>query len=139
VDPGLLALEAVECSEEITKNWKLFNKGKKPSEVVKFLNETLGAVPLVPGFKCFPTLMFVVRNHMDVFKVHDINSKQKPSIEEHIKAIKEIYSKTNWSFTLAEFLNKKEGDFLVYESIEEAKNYGPIYKECKQKIQELWK
>jgi len=29
VDPGLLSLDAVECSEEITKSWKLFNKGKK--------------------------------------------------------------------------------------------------------------
>jgi len=104
------------------------------------LNDNLGAEPNVVGFKCLPTLMFFVRNHMDTFKqFFDINAKQKPTIEDHIKVVKEIYKKTHWSFTLAEFLNKKEGDFLIYESIEEAKNYGPIYQECKQKIQELWK
>jgi len=139
VDPGLLSLAEVECSKEITNSWKLFNKGKKPSEVVKQLNESLGAEPNVTGFKCFPTLMFQVKNHMDVFRTFDINNKQKPTVEDHIKAIKETYQKTSWSFSLAEFLNKKEGDFLIYESIEEAKNYGPIYKDCKQKIQELWK
>eukprot|EP01091_Cochliopodium_minus_P000896 TRINITY_DN1079_c0_g1_i1.p1 TRINITY_DN1079_c0_g1~~TRINITY_DN1079_c0_g1_i1.p1 ORF type:complete len:486 (+),score=194.64 TRINITY_DN1079_c0_g1_i1:112-1569(+) len=139
VDPGLLSLAEVECSKEITGAWKLFNKGKKPTEVVKQINESLGAEPNVVGFSSFPTLMFQVKNHMDVFKTFDINNKQKPSIEDHIKAIKETYQKTSWSFSLAEFLNKKEGDFLIYESIAEAKNYGPIYAECKQKIQELWK
>jgi len=133
VDPVLLAIKSFSISKEIGMAWKKFITDKKTTEILEILTKATGASPIVHGFSSFPSFTFTFKMNMNVFLFPE------PSLEKHAEAVKKVYKEFQWVFALAEILQAKTGDFYIFESIQDAKNYGSLYDEFTKQIQENWK